>query len=99
MRLKVLMSSLLLLLFSAHQWAGPIRDNGQTFSPRIRTFRFIYAFTVKDIPTSTGRDVTLSLKRKDRALNYFVYPYVEIDGKPYEKLEKKFSFAEVEPLA
>jgi hypothetical protein len=25
-------------------------------------------------------------------LNYFVYPYVEVDGKPYEKVDKKFNF-------
>jgi hypothetical protein len=28
-------------------------------------------------------------------LNYFVYPYVEIDGKVYERTSKQFSFAEV----
>jgi hypothetical protein len=26
-------------------------------------------------------------------LNYFIYPYAEVDGKPYEKLEKKFAFS------
>jgi transglutaminase-like putative cysteine protease len=44
---------------------------------------------------STGRDVTLSPKQDGPALNYFVYPYVEVDGKPYEKLDKQFSFEEV----
>ena len=44
---------------------------------------------------STGRDVTLSPKQDGPALNYFVYPYVEVDGKPYDKLEKQFSFEEV----
>jgi hypothetical protein len=28
-------------------------------------------------------------------VNYFVYPYVEIDGKPYDKLDKQFNFEEV----
>lgn len=46
---------------------------------------------------STGRDITLSPKQTGPALNYFVYPYVEIDGKPYEKLDKQFSFEEVKP--
>ena len=32
-------------------------------------------------------------------LKYFVYPYVEIDGKLHEKLDKKFSFEEVKPSA
>ena len=46
---------------------------------------------------STGRDLTLSPKQDGPALNYFVYPYVEVDGKPYEKLDKQFSFEEVRP--
>jgi hypothetical protein len=29
--------------------------------------------------------------------NYFVYPYVEVDGKPYDKLDKQFNFEEVNP--
>jgi transglutaminase-like putative cysteine protease len=44
---------------------------------------------------STGRDITLSPKQDGPALNYFVYPYVEIDGKPYGKLDQQFSFQEV----
>jgi transglutaminase-like putative cysteine protease len=43
---------------------------------------------------STGRDITLSPKQNGPALNYFVYPYVEVDGKPYDKLDKQFSFEE-----
>lgn len=44
---------------------------------------------------STGRDITLSPKQDGAALNYFVYPYVEVDGKPHEKVDKNFSFEEV----
>lgn len=44
---------------------------------------------------STGRDVTLSPKQDGPALNYFVYPYVEVDGKPYDKVEKQFSFEQI----
>jgi transglutaminase-like putative cysteine protease len=44
---------------------------------------------------SSGRDIALSPKQDGPALNYFVYPYVEVDGKPYDKLEKQFSFEEV----
>jgi transglutaminase-like putative cysteine protease len=48
---------------------------------------------------STGRDITLSPRQDGPALNYFVYPYVEIDGRPYDKLEKHFSFEERETQA
>jgi transglutaminase-like putative cysteine protease len=44
---------------------------------------------------TTGRDILLSPKQDGPALNYFVYPYVEVDGKPYDKLDKQFSFQEV----
>jgi transglutaminase-like putative cysteine protease len=41
-----------------------------------------------------GRDLTLVPKQDGPPLNYFIYPYVEVDGKPYEKVEKKFAFRE-----
>ncbi len=44
---------------------------------------------------STGRDIALSPKQDGPALNYFVYPYVEVDGRPYDKLDKQFGFEEV----
>jgi hypothetical protein len=47
------------------------------------------------VQLSTGRDIALSPKQDGPALNYFVYPYVEVEGKPYEKLDKQFSFEEV----
>ncbi len=46
------------------------------------------------IKFSTGRDITLVPKQDGPPLNYFVYPYVEVDGKPYDKLDKRFSFEE-----
>ncbi len=47
------------------------------------------------VQLSTGRDIALSPRQDGPALNYFVYPYVEVDGKPYDKLDKQFSFEEV----
>jgi transglutaminase-like putative cysteine protease len=46
---------------------------------------------------STGRDITLAPKQDGEVLNYFVYPYVEVDGKPYaaDKVQKKFSYKDV----
>jgi transglutaminase-like putative cysteine protease len=41
-----------------------------------------------------GRDLTLAPKQDGPPLNYFVYPYVEVDGQPYDKLDKKFAFRE-----
>ncbi len=39
-----------------------------------------------------GRDLTLQPKQDGGPLNYFIYPYVEVDGKPFEGIEKKFSY-------
>jgi transglutaminase-like putative cysteine protease len=44
---------------------------------------------------SVGRDLTLQPKQDGGPLNYFIYPYVEVDGKPFEGIEKKFSYREM----
>ncbi|MGB0034597.1 MAG: transglutaminase domain-containing protein [Candidatus Acidiferrales bacterium] len=41
---------------------------------------------------SMGRDIRLKPAQKGDALNYFVYPYAELDGKPYTDLKNEFSF-------
>jgi transglutaminase-like putative cysteine protease len=44
---------------------------------------------------STGRDVTLDPKQDGPPLNYFVYPYVEVDGKPFQgRLGRKITYAD-----
>ena len=41
----------------------------------------------------TGRDIELVPKQDGNPLNFFVYPYVEVDGKPWPKESVKLSFA------
>jgi transglutaminase-like putative cysteine protease len=43
---------------------------------------------------SAGRDIELVPRQAGPPLNFFVYPYVEVDGKPYpdSKVERHFSF-------
>lgn len=45
---------------------------------------------------SLGRDLTLVPKQNGSPLNYFVYPYAEVNGRPFEKMEKKFWFKDEE---
>ncbi len=40
---------------------------------------------------SVGRDIRLDPPQQGEPLNYFIYPYAEVDGKPLA-LESKFSF-------
>jgi transglutaminase-like putative cysteine protease len=44
---------------------------------------------------SMGRDLRLNPAQEGKALNYFVYPYVEVDGQEYGNVSLAFSFADV----
>jgi uncharacterized protein (TIGR03000 family) len=52
--------------------------------------------TADRVAFSTGRDITLVPKQDGDPLNFFVYPYVEVDKKPYDKVTKKFTYKDVE---
>lgn len=44
---------------------------------------------------STGRDLRLGDAHRDAPLNYFVYPYVDVEGRRFEgAIEKSFSYRE-----
>jgi transglutaminase-like putative cysteine protease len=49
------------------------------------------------IQFSMGRDLKLNPAQQGEPLNYFVYPYVEIDGKEYSPVSTAFSFADADP--
>ena len=52
---------------------------------------------VDRIHFSTGRDLVLSDAGVTAPLNYFIYPYVEVGGKPWRvKLQTRFSYREIE---
>jgi transglutaminase-like putative cysteine protease len=46
---------------------------------------------------TVGRDLALVPAQDGPPLNFFVYPYVEVSGKPYaaDKIERKFTFEDV----
>lgn len=74
-------------------------DISEAWKAKEKQDYFFGSVDANRLQLSTGRDVTLSPKQDGPALNYFVYPYVEVDGKPHEKLEKQFSFEELKPSA
>ena len=47
---------------------------------------------------TTGRDIQLVPKQDGPPLNYFVYPYVEVNGKPWpkSKIDLAFGFKDQE---
>ena len=42
-----------------------------------------------------GRDITLQPPQQGPPLNYFIYPYVEVDGKPFDQIANRFHFQDV----
>jgi transglutaminase-like putative cysteine protease len=46
---------------------------------------------------TTGRDLMLEPKQRGKAVNFLIYPYVEVDVKEYDetKIERKFSYKDV----
>lgn len=44
-----------------------------------------------------GRDILLDPRQQGERLNFFVYPYAELDGKPFNEMEKSFYFREISP--
>jgi transglutaminase-like putative cysteine protease len=57
---------------------------------------FFGAHDVNRFQLTMGRDLTLSPRQAGPPLNYFVYPYVEVDGKEYSNVSVKFSFQDAD---
>jgi hypothetical protein len=60
---------------------------------------FFGAHDENRVELSKGRDVVLTPRQQGDPLNYFVYPYVEVDGKPYTNLETGYSYRDLSPVA
>jgi transglutaminase-like putative cysteine protease len=71
-------------------------DISEAWKAKQKQDYFFGSIDANRVQFSTGRDITLSPRQDGPPLNYFVYPYVEVDGKPYDKLDKQFSFEEVQ---
>ncbi len=53
---------------------------------------FFGAHDENRVEMSKGRDVVLTPKQQGAPLNYFVYPYVELDGVKFTSLETSYSY-------
>lgn len=67
-------------------------DISEAWQAKEKRDYFFGSVDANRVQLSSGRDVILNPKQDGPALNYFVYPYVEVDGKPYDKLDKHFAF-------
>jgi transglutaminase-like putative cysteine protease len=48
------------------------------------------------IEFSRGRHITLSPAQKGEPLNFFIYPYAEVDGKKFDGVQRKFAFSDMQ---
>jgi hypothetical protein len=55
---------------------------------------FFGSHDVNRMQFSMGRDLKLNPPQDGKPLNYFVYPYVEVDGQEYSNVSMAFSFAD-----
>ena len=55
---------------------------------------FFGSHDVNRVQFSMGRDLRLSPAQEGKPLNYFVYPYVEVEGQEYANVSLAFAFAD-----
>jgi uncharacterized protein (TIGR03000 family) len=74
----------------------PVDISEANKNPKLKDYYF-GNLTEDRLTFSTGRDLDLVPKQDGPPLNFFVYPYVEVDGKPYaaDKVLKTFSYKDV----
>ncbi len=53
---------------------------------------FFGAHDENRVQFTLGRDIVLNPKQAGDPLNYFIYPYVEVNGQPYSKVAKTFRY-------
>ncbi len=63
--------------------------------PELKEYNF-GSLTPNLVRMAHGRDVTLQPPQQGKPLNFFIFPYVEVDGKEHEGIEWKASFVELE---
>ena len=56
---------------------------------------FFGAHDVNRVFFTYGRDIRLSADQKGDPLNYFIYPYAEVNGQPVKNLQTHFSFRDI----
>lgn len=56
---------------------------------------FFGAIDENRIAYSLGRDLVLPKRTNAPPLNYFVYPYVEVDGKPWDDVDRRFTYEDI----
>ncbi len=70
-------------------------DISEAWKHPVKRDYFFGSHDMNRMQFSMGRDLRLNPAQEDKPLNYFVYPYVEVDGQEYANVSLAFSFADV----
>jgi len=76
-----------------HGWI-PV-DISEAWKHPERKDYFFGAHDANRVQFTLGRDLELNPRQAGHPLNYFVYPYVEVEGKEYSNVYLAFSFSDV----
>jgi transglutaminase-like putative cysteine protease len=72
----------------------PIDASEAAKDPSKREY-FFGAHDENRVEFSVGRDLTLAPRQQGDPLNFFIYPYAEVDGKPFASVERKFTYRDL----
>ena len=82
---------------TGHGWV-PVDISEANKNPAKREYFFGH-LDENRVTFSTGRDLILAPKQDGPPVNFLIYPYVEVDGKPYDsaKVQRKITFKDEMP--
>lgn len=69
----------------------PVDASEAAKNPSKRDY-FFGAHDENRVEFTIGRDLILNPRQQGEPLNYFIYPYAEVDGKAFASLEKSFAY-------
>lgn len=72
----------------------PVDASEANQHPQLREFYF-GNLDPSRVEFTVGRDLQIDPQAKIDPLNYFIYPYLLVDGKEYQEVETKFRFADL----
>lgn len=87
-------------LYVRGRWVPVDSSEGAKALARGDTARKDYFYGHHDenrLEFSRGRHLTLEPPQKGGPLNFFIYPYAEVDGKPLTAVSHRFTYADVSP--
>jgi len=67
-------------------------DASEAYKDPAKKEYFFGAHDENRIQFTIGRDIVLNPPQNGKPLNYFIYPYVEVDGKPFSSVQYKLLF-------